>query len=470
MERLDRVIGVSGTVTAPRHMTQMDITMPDGREVRRTSCCIVGGGPGGVVLALLLARRGVDVTLLEAHQDFDREFRGDTIHPSVLEYLDYLGLAGALHQLRHSKIYGPTLQTADGPFQPFDFRLLDTRFPYIMVMPQTRFLEFLTSEAARYPNFHLVMGANVQHLIEEDGRVCGVRYQSTDGELHEVRAPLTVGADGRFSKVRQLAGLPVVKTSPPMDVLWFRVPRLAGEMDEASGLLGRFGNGYVLAIIAREDCWQLGLVFRKGHYHELRDGGIEALRRIVIELEPRFAPHVESLTDWRELSLLSVESSRCPRWHRPGLLLIGDAAHVMSPVGGVGINYAIQDAVAAANVLGNILRGAGLTVATPSEPAPPGAASPGAASNDPSGAASHCAPGLTSQHLAEIQRSRELPTRLIQAIQSFLQERVLLNVLNSDKVIRIPAVVRLLLRIPSISRIPARLLAFGINRPRVEGP
>ena len=387
------------------------------------------------MLALLLARRGVDVTLLEAHQDFDREFRGDTIHPSVLEYLDQLGLSDALHQLRHSKIYGPTIQTADGPFQPFDFRLLKTRFPYIMVMPQTRFLEFLTREAAQYPNFHLVMGANVQHLIEEDGRVCGVQYMSKDSVLHEVRAPLTVGADGRFSKVRQLAGLQAVKTAPPMDVLWFRLPRLAGELDESTGLLGRFANGYILAIIAREDCWQIGLVFRKGHYHELRDAGIEALRRTVANLEPRFERHMEHITDWHQMSLLSVESSRCPRWYRQGLLLIGDAAHVMSPVGGVGINYAIQDAVAAANVLGLPLR----------------------------------AGSLTTEHLAEVQRCREFPTRVIQKIQSFMQERVLLNVLNSDKLIRIPAVVRMLLRVPAISKIPAWLLAFGVNRPRLAG-
>ncbi|MSO19892.1 MAG: FAD-dependent oxidoreductase [Acidobacteria bacterium] len=406
----------------------------DAHEVRQSSCCVVGGGPGGVLLALLLARRGIDVTLLEAHQDFDREFRGDTIHPSVLEYLDQLGLSDALHQLRHAKIYGPTIQTADGPFQPFDFRLLKTRFPYIMVMPQTRFLEFLTRGASQYPNFHLVMGANVHRLIEEDGRVCGVQYMSKDSVLHEVRAPLTVGADGRFSRVRQLAGLQAVKTSPPMDVLWFRLPRLASDMEESTGLLGRFANGYVLAIIAREDCWQLGLVFRKGLYHELRDAGIEALRRTVVDLEPRFGPHVEHLKDWQELSLLSVESSRCPRWYREGLLLIGDAAHVMSPVGGVGINYAIQDAVAAANILKQSL----------------------------------LAGSVTTEHLAEVQRTREFPTLVIQQIQSFMQERVLLNVLNSDKLIRIPAWVRMLLRVPAISKIPAWLLAFGVNRPRVE--
>jgi len=234
-------------------------------DVRHTSCCVVGGGPGGVMLALLLARRGVDVTLLEAHQDFDRDFRGDTVHPSVLEFLDQIGLAERVHKLPHAKIYGPTIQTADGPFQPFDLRRLPTRFPYIMMMPQTRFLEFLTREASQYPTFHLVMGANMHELIEEGGRIRGVRYHTKDSTSHEVRAQLTVGADGRFSRVRQLSGLEMVKTSPPIDVLWFRLPRFPGDFEGSSGLLGRFGGGYVLAILTRDDSWQVALVFRKGH-------------------------------------------------------------------------------------------------------------------------------------------------------------------------------------------------------------
>jgi 2-polyprenyl-6-methoxyphenol hydroxylase-like FAD-dependent oxidoreductase len=404
------------------------------REVRRTSCCIVGGGPGGVILALLLARRGVDVTLLEAHQDFDRDFRGDTVHPSVLEILDQIGLAEPLHHLRHSRIYGPTIQTSEGPFQPFDFRRLRTRFPYIMVIPQTKFLEFLIGEAVKYPNFHLLMGANVQHLIEENGVICGVQYLSKDGSLHDVHAELTVGADGRFSRVRQLAGLQMIKTSPPIDVLWFRLPKIPGDLEGSTGLLGRIGRGYVLAIIERDDYWQIGFVFRKGHYKELREAGIEAFRRTVASLEPRFEKHLEQITDWHQLSLLSVESSRCTRWYRPGLLLIGDAAHVMSPVGGVGINYAIQDAVAAANIIANPLR----------------------------------AGSLTTRHLAELQRQREFPTRVIQRIQYFMQERFLVKALGSNDPIRIPKIVRMLLRIPAVSRIPARLLGFGINRPHVQ--
>src|SRR6266511_4009152 len=195
------------------------------RDVQQTACCVVGGGPGGMLLALLLARRGVPVTLLEAHQDFDRIFRGDTLHPALLEILDEIGLAEKLHRLPHVKWYGPVIQAADGPFVPVDFRRLKTRFPYIFLIPQEKFLDFLAEEVRQYPAFRLVMGANVQRLVAEDGVVRGVRYRSDDG-WHEVRATLTVGADGRFSKVRHLAGFKPVKTSPPIHVLWFRLPRL----------------------------------------------------------------------------------------------------------------------------------------------------------------------------------------------------------------------------------------------------
>jgi 2-polyprenyl-6-methoxyphenol hydroxylase-like FAD-dependent oxidoreductase len=217
-------------------------------------------------------------------------------------------------------------------------------------------------------------------------------------------------------------------------VLWFRLPKIPGDLEGSTGLLGRVGRGYVLAIIERDEYWQIGFVFRKGHYKELRDAGIESFRRTVASLEPRFEKHLEQITDWHQLSLLSVESSRCTQWYRAGLLLIGDAAHVMSPVGGVGINYAIQDAVAAANIISKPLR----------------------------------AGSLTTQHLAKLQRQREFPTRVIQRIQYFMQERLLVKALGSDDPIRIPRIVRMLLRIPAVSRIPARLLGFGINRPRVE--
>jgi len=394
-----------------------------------TSCCIVGAGPGGAILALLLARRGVPVTLLEQHRDFDREFRGDTIHPSVMEILDQIGLANKLHQIPHTKISGPTLQFANGPFRPFDLGRLKTRFPYILMIPQVRFLEFITTEAAKHPQFKLVMHAGVNHLVEENGLVRGVRYLAPDG-LHELRATLTVGADGRFSLLRHLAGFEPVKTSPHMDVLWFRLPKLPGEPEITGGAFGGIGRGRIFILLERNDYWQSGLVFPKGHYQELRAKGVEAVRESLVEVAPQFARHADSLTDWRQLTLLSVEANRCPLWHKPGLLLIGDAAHVMSPVGGVGINYAIQDAVVAANVLVNPLKSG----------------------------------RVTDDDLAEVQGQRELPTRAIQKLQSFMQQRLVASVLRSQQAINVPWQLKLFARIPILRDLPTRLIAFGIRR------
>src|ERR671917_1427126 len=269
------------------------------RDVARTTCVVVGGGPGGTVLALLLAQKGVDVTLLEAHQDFDREFRGDTLHPSVMEIMDQLGLAERLLELRHTELRTFTLQTASGPFTPVDLSRLDTKYPYITMMPQTSFLEFVTTEAERYPNFRLVMGARVRELVEEEGVMRGVRYEAEDGR-HEVRAVLTVGADGRGSRVRRLAGFEPVKTSPPMDVLWFKLPREEGDPE---GIVGRFGRGRVAVMLDRHDFWQAGYVIPKGTYPELRREGIEALHRGFAELLPEFADRIEHLKNWQQASL-----------------------------------------------------------------------------------------------------------------------------------------------------------------------
>jgi 2-polyprenyl-6-methoxyphenol hydroxylase-like FAD-dependent oxidoreductase len=416
--------------------TLQEAAAPDKvRDVKRTTCCVVGGGPGGAVLALLLARKGVAVTLLEAHPDFEREFRGDTIHPSVMEMMDELGLADRLLELRHTKIRNLTIQTAVGPFTPVDFSRLKTRFPYITLMPQQSFLEFITEEAKRYPNFRLVMGAHVRELVEEDGVVRGVRYKRHDG-THEVRALLTVGADGRGSRVRRLAGFEPIKTSPPMDVLWFRLPRKEGDPE---GAMGRLGRGHIGILLDRFDYWQAGYVIPKGTYPELRAAGIEALRRSFGELVPEFAGRLEHLEDWRQVSLLSVESSRCPRWYRPGLLLIGDAAHVMSPVGGVGINYAIQDAVVAANVLSKLLKTAHSQLRD-----------------------------LDVRYLAAVQFRREWPTRLIQGVQSLLQQRILAPALGNDRPFTPPKLFRLLLRVPILRDLPARIIAFGVWPMRVR--
>jgi 2-polyprenyl-6-methoxyphenol hydroxylase-like FAD-dependent oxidoreductase len=417
-------------------MNQTSLTQNQVHDVQTTSCCIVGGGPAGAVLALLLARRGVPVTLLEMHKDFDRDFRGDTVHPSILEVLDQIGLAEKLLEIPHSKVTGPTLQFANGPFRPFNLGRLKTRFPYIAMIPQVRFLEFITREAAKYPEFKLVMHAQVQHLVEENGTVAGVRYQGADGQEHEIRAKLRVGTDGRFSVVRRLAGFEPIKTAPPMDVLWFRLPKLPGEPEVAGGAFGGIGGGRIFIVLERNDYWQAGLVFPKGQYQAVRAQGVQAIRKSIVDTEPRFAKHAESLTDWQQFTLLSVESSRCPLWHKPGVLIIGDAAHVMSPVGGVGINYAVQDAVVAANVLAGPLK---------------------------SGTVSEA-------QLAEIQRQREWPTRVVQRMQSTMQDRLMVRALQSTRPITVPWQFKLFLKIPFVRDIPAKLIDFGTRRVRLQEP
>ncbi|MBW4605926.1 MAG: FAD-dependent oxidoreductase [Hassallia sp. WJT32-NPBG1] len=389
-------------------------------DVQTTSCCIVGGGPAGAVLALLLARQGIGVMLLETHKDFDRDFRGDTIHPSVMQIMEELGLSDRLLQLPHAKMRQIRIQTPNDTVTLADFSHLKTRYPYITMLPQVKFLEFITQEAQKYPNFKLVMGANVQELIEENGVIHGVRYRGQGG-WHEVRAILTVGADGRHSRLRQLGDFESINTSPPMDVLWFRLPKKPGD---AEGGVGRIGQGHILAMLERSDSWQIAFVIPKGGYQELRSAGLEALRKSIVNVAPELSDRIENLHDWSQVAFLSVESSRVKRWYHPGLLLIGDAAHIMSPVGGVGINYAIQDAVVAANVLNKPLK----------------------------------AGRVDERDLAKVQRKRELPTRIIQAFQALVQKQIFTRIFNSDQIVQPPG----FLRLPILRDLPARLIALGV--------
>ncbi|PSB03795.1 FAD-dependent oxidoreductase [Merismopedia glauca] len=393
---------------------------------QETTCCIVGGGPAGAVLSLLLARKGVKVTLLETHRDFDRDFRGDTLHPSVMEIMDELGLAEKLLELPHTKLRQGVFQTNTQALFGVDFNRLKTKFPYITLMPQSRFLEFITQEAAKYPTFQLILGANAQELIEENGAIQGVRYKGQGG-LHEVRALLTIAADGRNSKLRQLADLHPVSTSTPMDVLWFRLPR---HPDEPTGVMGRIGKGHMMAMLDRTEMWQIAYLIPKGGYQELRSAGLEALCQSVVETVPELSDRVQLLHEWSQIAFLAVESSCLKQWYRPGLLLIGDAAHVMSPVGGVGINYAIQDAVVAGNIL--------------TEPLKQGK--------------------VELHHLAKIQRQRWLPTRIIQAFQGLVQSRIISQALNPDTPFTPPA----LLQLPILKDLPARIIGLGIWRVHVE--
>lgn len=412
-----------------------------------------------MMLALLLARRGIPVTLLEAHGDFDRDFRGDTLHPAILEILDQVGLAEPLHELPHVKWYGPALVTTTGVLPIIDFRRLATRFPYIMLLPQEAFLDFLAKEAAQYPHFRLVMRARVRELLREGDAVVGVRYRDADDVWQEVRAPLTVAADGRFSPVRHLAGIEPVVLGPPMELLWFRLPRLDGDAErfdtveavaasqplavmigEGASAVGSVhrGDGFILAVMNRVDHWQVAYIHAAGTYQALKANGIEALRQSIIGCEPRLASHLEHLGDWRQLAPLSVAFSRCKQWYQPGLLLIGDAAHVMTPAAGAGIKYAIEDAVEAVNVLVEPLRRGSVSVAD----------------------------------LAEVQGRREWPTRVIQAGAGFQQRNVLARALRrgarTPGPLRLPWIGRFLFRVPALRDVPARFIAFGVKRVRLE--
>lgn len=402
-------------------------------DTQQTRCCIVGGGPAGMVLALLLARQRVPVTLLEAHHDFDRDFRGDTIHPATLEAMDQLGLADRLLQLPHGKLEAMQFSSNGKITTVANFRRLKTRFPYVMILPQAKFLDFLAEEARKYPDFKLILGANVQHLIQENGATQGVRYRGADDAWHDVRAPLTVGADGRFSKVRSLCGAVPVKSSPPMDVLWFRLPREPG--DPRDQITFYIGGGLFIFVLDRGEEWQVGYGLMKGKFTETKAAGLESLRANLRRQVPWVADRADTLQDWKQIVVLSVESSRVPTWHQPGLLLIGDAAHVMSPVGGVGINFAIQDAIETANMLAEPLRSG----------------------------------SVTESQLAEVQRRREPAVKIIQRFQGLIQDRVVKTALNPDHPFQLPLVARVLLKIPMLRDLPARMIAFGFHRSRIRG-
>lgn len=384
-----------------------------------------------MVLGLLLARAGVQVALLESHTDFDRDFRGDTVHPSTLELLDQIGLADRLHALPHAKLKTFRLVSPAGVHTLAELGRLPTRFPYIMIMPQSRFLEFLAEEMRQYSNLELVMGATAESLIEEAGVVRGVGYRS-DGDRHEMRAALTVAADGRFSRLRKLADFDPVRRSPSMEVIWFRLPRRPEDSHEEGTL--NVGAGGLVVLLGRTTQWQVGYAGPKGLFQRLKDEGLHALRQAVATIVPWLADRLAELAEWNDVSVLSVESTCLPRWHRPGLLFIGDAAHTMLPIGGVGINCAISDAVEAVNVLAEPLR----------------------------------AGRVDEKHLKEVERRRRGPTRLTQRLQREGQRRLVLRQADGADGFTVPLALRLFPHVPIIRDLPVRLIALGIPRVRLE--
>ncbi|HTV45191.1 MAG TPA: FAD-dependent oxidoreductase [Stellaceae bacterium] len=393
-------------------------------------CCVAGGGPAGMMLGLLLARAGVPVMVLEKHADFLRDFRGDTIHPSTLEIMHELGLLDEFLRRPHQEARIIGAQIGDDFLDIADFTHLPTRCGFIAFMPQWDFLDFIAGQARRYPTFQLKTQAEVTELIEEGGRIAGVRAKTPEGEM-VVRADLVIGADGRHSTVRDKAGFVIDGIGAPMDVLWLRLSRRA---DDPAQTLGRADTGRILVMLNREDYWQCAFVIAKGGFEDIRQRGLPAFREEITRLAPWLGERVDELADWSDVSLLSVAVDRLRVWHRPGLICIGDAAHAMSPIGGVGINLAIQDAVAAANILAPALR-------------------QGAASED---------------NLRAVQRRREFPTRAMQRVQVMLQNRVIGRVLHSTAKLSPPLLLRLLGHCPRLQRLPARLIGLGFRREHVR--
>jgi 2-polyprenyl-6-methoxyphenol hydroxylase-like FAD-dependent oxidoreductase len=378
-----------------------------------------------MMLGLLLARAGVTVQVLEKHADFLRDFRGDTIHPSTLAVMGELGLLDRFLKLPHQEVRELALQIGEATMRIADFTHLPTRCRFLAFMPQWDFLDFLAAEAARYPTFSLKLRAEVTGLLVEDGRVVGVQTSTERGAL-TVRADLVVAADGRNSVVREQAGLSVEELGAPMDVLWFGLSRRPAD---GGRTLGRFDMGQIFIMLDRGDYWQCGFVIPKGRYDEIRAIGLPAFRERIARLAPFVKEQTNELRTWDDVKLLTVRVDRLSRWSRPGLLCIGDAAHAMSPIGGVGINLAVQDAVAAANILAEPLRQGGVTI----------------------------------EHLGRVQKRREWPTRVTQRIQVVLQNRIIAPVLGASRPLTPPLTVRLLDRIPLLRRIPARLVGLGVR-------
>jgi 2-polyprenyl-6-methoxyphenol hydroxylase-like FAD-dependent oxidoreductase len=397
------------------------------------SCCIAGGGPAGMVLGFLLARAGVEVLVLEKHADFLRDFRGDTIHPSTFELIYELGLLDDFLRRKHQELPEIAAVVDDFTVTVADFSHLSTHCKFVGLMPQWDFLNFISEKAKSYPQFHLRMESEVTDLIIEKDRVVGLRAKTPEGPL-EFRADLIVGADGRHSIVRQKAGFEVIDLGAPIDVLWMRVSRQPRDPDQT---LGRFRAGKLLVMLNRDDYWQCAYVIPKNGFVDIQQNGLPAFREAIEKVAPFLQDRTAELKDWSDIKLLSVAVDRLRHWSRPELLCIGDSAHAMSPIGGVGINLAIQDAVAAANIL-----------------------APALANGTP-----------VDSHLRQVQSRREFPTRVTQGLQIFAHKRFIGPALATKAPIkRLPFVLALLKRFPIFRRIPARIVGVGVRPEHVHTP
>ncbi len=397
-----------------------------------TTCCIAGGGPAGVMAGFLLARAGIAVEVLEKHKDFFRDFRGDTIHPSTLELMDELGFIDDFLKVPHQKVEELYFHLGEKRFKLADFSKLHVRYPYIALMPQWDFLNFLATKGKRYPGFSLRMETEVTGLIEQDGRITGIKAKTPKGEM-EISADLVLGCDGRHSIVREAAKLKVKELGAPIDVLWFRLSRPKSDPEET---MARLGPGSFLVMLNRDDYWQCAFVIHKGGDAELRAKGLDNFRQEIARLAPFARDRMGELKDWDQVKLLTVAVDRLEEWARRGLLCIGDAAHAMSPVGGVGINLAIQDAVAAANLLWEPLREKRVTI----------------------------------DDLNAVQKRREFPTKATQRMQVFVQNNVLKKVLSGKGELKVPWVLRLISSFPLFQQLPAYFVGVGARPEHIQSP
>lgn len=408
-------------------------------QVLSTRCCIAGGGPAGMMLGLLLARAGVDVLVLEKHADFLRDFRGDTVHPSTLQVMHELGLLDKFLARPHDEVSELRAIVGDTELVLANFKHVHTRCRFIAMMPQWEFLDFLRDEAELFPGFRLMQNAEVTGILQNGDVVSGVQVQTPEGPL-QVTADLVIGADGRHSVVRAAAGLVVRDLGAPIDVLWMRLPKMPGDPSITGG---RISPGAFLVMIDRRTYWQCAYVIPKGGIDAVRARGLEAFRAELVKAAPLLANRMDALASWDDIKLLSVTVDRLERWYRPGLLCIGDAAHAMSPVGGVGINLAIQDAVAAANILAVALADA------------------------------QTGAGALTPLLVQVEKRRLFPARVIQAVQVAVQNRLLSPVLaarNADTPMAVPWPLKWLSRWPWLQALPAYAVGVGVRPEHVRSP